>query len=263
MKPKYLLTLVLALVLGAAAAAPAAAQTSVSVTVTTSDPKTMAGLLIGGLMASFFNAQSAEAAPAPQQTQTKVIVQQAPSPADPWEDLPVWYVASCADVPVEQIVRLRREGRSWAWIAERYRLPEEFRGRKIIVEEKHGGKVKVKVKRGRPVFVPYSDEDFERFVYVRFIEEYYAIPRATVIVWLDRGLSLHDIFISVNLATRVRVRPDVIIKYRLAGEPWERIARRYRVEIRELGRPVVIEQKRHRKRVRFERWHWDENEDDH
>jgi uncharacterized protein (DUF433 family) len=252
-KPLPLLTLALALALGVAFAAPAAAQTSLSVTVTTSDPKTMAGLLIGGIMASFFSAQNAEAAPAPAPAapQTAVIIRTAPKPRDPWVDLPVWYVASYADVPVERIIELRRAGRRWVEIVERYRLPAEFRGRTILIEEKPSGRVKVK--RGRPVFVVYSDEEFERFLFVRFLEEYYAVPRATVVLWLDRGLSLHDLFLSVNLATRVGVRPEVIIQYHLSGEPWERIARRYRLEVRDLGRPVIIEQKRHRARVRFER----------
>ncbi|MDI6870633.1 MAG: hypothetical protein QME79_04595 [Bacillota bacterium] len=259
MKPRFLVTCLLALVLGVAAVAPAAAETSVSVTVTTSDPKTMAGLLIGGIMASFFNAQAGAGASAPQPTQTQVIVETAPRPRDPWADLPVWYVASYADVPVEKIIALRRAGKRWVEIVEYYRLPEEFRGRTVIVEEKPSGKVKVKVKKGRPVFVAYSDEEFERFVFIRFIEEYYAVPRATIVVWLDQGLSLHDIFLSVNLATRVRVRPDVIIKYRLRGEPWEAIARRYRITVVELGRPVIIEQKKHRHRVRFEHWGGDDD----
>lgn len=268
MKPRFLVFF-LTLVLGVGAALPAAAQTSVSVTVSTSDPKAMAGLLIGGVMAAFFSAQGSQAAPvapppAPQ-SKTQVIVQAGPRPADPWSDLPVWYVASYADVPVERIIALRRSGHRWVQIVERYRLPEEFRGRVVYVTEGPSGKGKAKghYKKPKRVFVAYSDQEFERFVFIRFLEEYYAVPRTTVIVWLDRGLSLQDVFLSVNLSARVRVKPDVIIKYRLSGEPWEVIARRYRVAVVDLGRPVVIERK-HRRPVKFERWDrgWDRDWDD-
>ncbi|HHW14026.1 MAG TPA: hypothetical protein GXX28_03710 [Firmicutes bacterium] len=261
MKLKASLALLLTLILGAGAALPAAAQTSISVTVTTSDPKTMAGLLIGGLMGAFFGAQSGAAAPTPapppQPSAATVLIQQ-PQPADPWSDLPVWYVASWADVPVERIIELRRSGHRWVEIVERYRLPAEFRGHTVIITEPGHGRGRKKVKQ---VFVTYTDEEFERFVFVRFLEEYYAVPRATIVVWLDRGLSLHDIFLSVNLATRLRVQPDVIIRYRLAGEPWDYIARRYRVSVVELGRPVIVERKA-RHRVRFEHRDWDDHHGD-
>lgn len=271
MRLKFLLVPFLALILGVGAVLPASAGTNVSVTVSTNDPNAMAGLLIGGLMASFFSAQSGgQSVPAPApvpvpSTQTKVIFEARPQPrpADPWSDLPAWYVASYADVPVERIVELRRSGRSWVQIAERYRLPEEFRGRTVIITESPAGKFKYKNKgkRDHRTFVVYDDREFERFIFVRFLEEYYAVPRATVVVWLDRGLSIHDIFLSVNLATRVRTRPDVIIRYRLSGEPWERIARRYRVAVVDLGRPVIIEHK-NRRHVRFEHWKNNDNNGD-
>lgn len=254
MKPRFLVP-VLAFLMAAAAALPAAAQTSVSVTVSTNDPKTAAGLLIGGIMTVFFNAQGEPApAPAAPSSRTQIVIQAGPRPADPWADLPVWYVASYAGVPVERIVELRRGGRRWVEIVKLYRLPEEFRGRTIIIAEKQpGGKWKAKHRKTRPVFVAYTDEEFERFVFVRFLEEYYAVPRATVVIWLERGLSVQDVYLAVNLAYRVRVAPDVIIKYRLSGEPWERITRRYRVSVVDLGRPVVIERKE-RRPVKFERW---------
>lgn len=258
MKPKVFLALFLCLILGVGAVLPAAAQTSVSVTVSTNDPKTMAGLLIGGLMGAFFGAQSGSAAPAPAPSSSwSTVIVQRPQPADPWDDLPVWYVASWADVPVERIIELRRSGRRWVEIVERYRLPSEFRGHTVIITEPGHGRGRKKVKR---VFVAYTDQEFERFVSIRFLEEYYAVPRATIVVWLDRGLSLHDIFLSVNLATRLRVRPDVIIRYRLAGEPWDYIARRYRVSVVDLSRPVIVERKA-RHRVRFDHWGGEQDDD--
>jgi hypothetical protein len=169
-------------------------------------------------------------------------------------------VASYADVPVERIMELRQAGRDWVEIVDYYRLPQEFRGRQVIMIETPSGKVKVKVRKIRPVFVAYSDEEFERFVFVRFLEEYYSVPRTTVVVWLNRGLSLQDVFLSVNLATRVRVQPETVIRRRLVGEPWEVIARRYRVDVAELGRPVVIERLQ-RRNVRFDHG-GDQNDDE-
>lgn len=250
---RSLTALLFVALVGTVVAVPAAARTTVSVTVSTDDPKAMAGLLIGGIMAAFFNAQGSGAA-----------IRTVPQPRDPWADLPYWYVASWADVPVERIVELRRQGRRWVEIVEYCRLPQEFRGRTVIITGNPAGKVKVKAGKGRPVFIAYTDQEFERFIFVRFLEDYYAVPRATIVVWLDRGLSLQDVFLSVNLATRARVQPDVIIRYRLSGEPWDRIARRYRVEVVELGRPVVIEHK-NRRHLKFNHWDgkgdWDEQED--
>ncbi|MGE5509496.1 MAG: hypothetical protein ACM3RP_13585 [Chitinophagales bacterium] len=246
--PSGFLAAMFALLIAGSAALPAAAGTSVGVTVTTNDPQAMAGVLMLGAMAAFFGAQQGSTAPAPApvpapapQTGVSVTIQNGPAPVpqrDPWADLPAWYVASFANVPVERVIELRRTGHHWTEIVERYRLPEEFRGRTVIITENRAGKHKVKVVKSRPVLVAYTDDEFERYVSTRFIEDYYGVPRATVVVWLNRGLSLRDVYLAVNLAARVHVRPDVIVRYRLAGEPWEVISRRHKVPFSELGRPV-------------------------
>lgn len=258
--PSGFLAALLALLIAGSAALPAGAATSVGVTVTTNDPQAMAGVLMLGAMAAFFGAQQSASAPAPApvsvpvpKTGVSVTIQTGPSRApqpDPWADMPAWYVASYADVPVARITELRRSGHHWYEIAERYHMPEEFRGRTVIITENPAGKHKVKYKKTKSSFVVYSDDEFERFVFVRFLQDYYAVPRATVVVWLDRGLSLQDVYLAVNLATRVRVQPEVIVRYRLAGEPWEVICRRHKVRLSDLGQPVMVDRRAARK-VRF------------
>lgn len=252
------LCLALGVSLGLGLTQTAAAATSVSLNVASNDPDGVAKVLLGGAMAAFFGmdpqvnvgitAQSSGGGikitpnaqvsipianqPASQPAQ-QVIVR----PVDPFEQLPVWYVSGYYNVEPARIIELRRQGRHWTEVAEYYRLPEDLRGRWVIVQDQRGrGRGRG---RERRVFVPYTDDEFERIVRIRFVEEYYGVPRTTVTIWLNQGLSMNDIFITVNLAGRAHVRPEQVVEYRRRGYSWDKICSRYGVPYSALSQPIT------------------------
>jgi hypothetical protein len=83
-----------------------------------------------------------------------------------------------------------------------------------------------------------NDADFEEISVIRFLCEYYNTDSSILFSWRNRGLSDEDLFIGLNLATRLGRSPDEIFKIRTSGRDWRSISQKYRVPYDTLSQPV-------------------------
>lgn len=158
----------------------------------TAEEEQAAGALLLGSMAAYFGVD------------THVVLDLAKDEPQPVGLLTAVYLAGDEEASVRQVIRLKKE-RGWRGAHERFAGP----GR-----------------RGRG---PRSDLGYERQAFVRFVHEYYAIPRETVILWLDRGLLPTDIILAIHLAERAHLEVTHVVVLRLQGLSWRAIVARHRL----------------------------------
>ncbi|MGE5575591.1 MAG: hypothetical protein ACM3TT_00150 [Syntrophothermus sp.] len=204
------LLMMLAVCLAVVAGQVTPATAGVSVTITSTNPQPEE-LLFMGAMAAFFGVEQAQ-------------IQSAGRPA--LEMMPAFYFAGESRMQPLEVIRVHSKGERWGRMAKVYGLAPNWHGKYISKKHK------------KLDYYELDDEEIERLTYVRFIHEYYLIPEDTIIIWLGRGLSINEIFIAVNLATRVSVAPATIIDLRLRRVPWEVIGVRYGVPYSQLWVPV-------------------------
>lgn len=144
----------------------------------------------------------------------------------------LFYVAAESQSVPDVIVAERKRGNAWGALAKGKKIPPGLVG---------------KWKSGKDPFA-LSDRDFETGLNVRFLTTYYAVPEDSVVIWLNRGISVPDLALCLNLATRARVAPDVIVSARLKGNSWTQLSTRYKVSLELIGQPVAPKAK-HAKKV--------------
>ncbi len=203
------LTMILAACLALVAAPALPAQAGVSITITSNNPQP-GDLLLMGAMAAFFGVE---------QGQLQSVGRA------PLEMMPALYFAGERSLEPVEVIRAHSGGESWGRMAKVYGLPSNWHG-------------KYMAKKHKKYLYELDDDEVEQVTYIRFIHDYYLIPEDSIVIWLNRGLSINEIFVAVNLASRVSVSPGTIIDLRLRRVPWEMIGVRYGVPYAQLWVPV-------------------------
>lgn len=126
------------------------------------------------------------------------------------------------------VIYQKHKGKGWGKTAKEYGLPANFHGKYMSAKHKH---------KSSPVDV-IDDATFELMMTVRFLHEYYGVDPELLYDWHSRGLSDYDLFIAVNLSSRLRISPVDLFSLRISGKDWRFVARKYKVDYSSLGRPT-------------------------
>ncbi|WP_324718053.1 hypothetical protein U7230_07260 [Carboxydochorda subterranea] len=187
----------IALAAVAVQAGPAAASARVSVTLTSEERDAARTLLLGSVSAYFGLGDD-------------VMVELEKEEPRPIGLLTAIYVAAEEKLPVRRVLTIQK-ARGWGWVH----------------GQGHGKGPKWKAKEKTVVVV--DDASVEREAFVRFVYEYYAVPRTQVVVWLDQGLSPDDVILAIHVAKRAHVSVERVVALRTQGLGWRVIAARYHV----------------------------------
>lgn len=163
------------------------------------------------------------------------------------------------DVDTQINLRYRDElGSSTASISLYYMSGESQQApEKIIIERKKGAGwgalAKGKVPPGLakkwgldPDLLSKNDDRIQRDLTIHFLSSYYQVPQEEIYIWFDKGLSIQDVAVSINLARKVKVSPSLIVEYRSKGQTWSQISAKYNVSLESLKEPVEPSKKYHK-----------------
>lgn len=130
------------------------------------------------------------------------------------------HVAEETGIAPERIVGERRKGRSWDEIIEAS-LPPGLRKK----GPNHPGRARQEAKLRAGL------DAYEVETTARLLAEYYAVQVDDIYVWIDAGLALEEVSLSLNFAARLRRDPEEIVFHRRQGRSWEWIAHQYGVRL--------------------------------
>lgn len=136
----------------------------------------------------------------------------------------VAYTSNASGMDADTIVNEREHGTSWDEIAGKHNLPPGLR----------------KKSRGHPGLKRHlaGSDPYEGAVTIQFLAEYYDAGTSDLYAWLDSGLTIEDVALTLNLSSIRRLDPDDVVTLRMRGLTWERIASRYDISIDRLSRPA-------------------------
>lgn len=139
------------------------------------------------------------------------------------------YVSQATGYPSDILITARKNGMAWEDIVASA-LPPGLRNKPAD----HPGRMRHEA-RIRQGVDPYEYE-----ITVRFLAEYYAVEGTMLESWLAVGISLDDLALSLNLAARVGVDPNDILRLRRNSVEWEWkwLAARYGITLHLLHEPV-------------------------
>jgi hypothetical protein len=126
-----------------------------------------------------------------------------------------------SDIPPKKLIEEKKKGRGWGAIAQGKMPPGLAKKWRLDSDLLTG-----------------NDNEFETTIVIQFLSSYYGIPNATVCTWLEWGLPVLDIALSLNLAHRAQVQVTAIVNHRLEGYSWPQIASRYKIPVSLLQEPV-------------------------
>jgi hypothetical protein len=171
----------------------------------------------------------------------------------PTQIYPLLYLSEETKSPPDVIWR-KHKGHGWGRTAKEMGLPANYHGKYMSGKQRN---------RYQAVSVV-DDGAFDEMMTIRFIHDYYGTDPDFLFYWHSHGLSYEDLFIGVNLATRIHCAPREFFLLRTNGRSWQFIANRYRVPYTILNRPVRSVN-RIIKRQPVIKDHYDRNrgEDDH
>ena len=61
-----------------------------------------------------------------------------------------------------------------------------------------------------------------RLVYLTS-SSYYTVSQDDIIIWVKQGMSVTDVALCLNLASRMQVKPSVVVDARFKGESWVKL----------------------------------------
>jgi hypothetical protein len=126
-----------------------------------------------------------------------------------------------SDIPPKKLIEEKKKGRGWGAIAQGKMPPGLAKKWKLDSDLLTG-----------------DDDEFETTMVIQFLSSYYDIPNTTVYTWLEWGLPVVDIALSLNLAHRAQAQVTTIVNYRLEGYSWSQIASHYKIPVSLLQEPV-------------------------
>jgi len=141
--------------------------------------------------------------------------------------------------PLNSILALRQREEDWSRVATILGVPPNAHGMQMALTHGKGKKVGLKRK-----LAPESD------IFISFISDYYKIERDRLWLYFERGFTLNDILLAVNLGTHHGIRFELLLRDRERGLDWfmilrernikeERLFLPYRSEMKYRNRPVI------------------------
>ena len=141
--------------------------------------------------------------------------------------------------PLNSIFVLRNGEEDWSRVATIIGVPPNAHGMQMALTHGKGKKVGLKKK-----LAP------EGYIFISFISGYYKIERDRLWLYFERGFTLNDILLAVNLGTHHGIRFELLLRDRERGLDWfmilrernikeERLFLPYRSEMKYRNRPVI------------------------
>jgi len=141
--------------------------------------------------------------------------------------------------PLNSIFVLRKREEDWSRVATIIGVPPNAHGMQMALTHGKGKKVGLKKK-----LAP------EGYIFISFISDYYKIERDRLWLYFERGFTINDILLAVNLGTHHRIKFESLLRDRERGLDWfmilrernikeERLFLPYRAEMKYRNRPVL------------------------
>jgi len=141
--------------------------------------------------------------------------------------------------PLNSIFALRKREENWSRVATILGLPPNAHGMQMALTHGKGKKVGLKRKLAQ-----------ESDIFIGFISDYYKIEMGRLWLYFERGFSINDILLAVNLGAHHRTRFELLLRDRERGLDWYTISRErnikeerlflpYRSEMKYRNRPVI------------------------
>ena len=153
--------------------------------------------------------------------------------------------------PLNSILTLRKREEDWSRVATIIGVPPNAHGMQMALTHGKGKKVglKKKLAQGKKVG-PKKKLAPEGNIFISFISGYYKIERDRLWLYFERGFTLNDILLAVNLGTHHGIRFELLLRDRERGLDWfmilrernikeERLFLPYRSEMKYRNRPVI------------------------
>jgi len=142
---------------------------------------------------------------------------------------------------LNSILVLRKGEKDWSRVATRLGVPPNAHGMQMALTHGKGKKVGLKKKLATE---PEGD------IFISFISDYYKIEMDRLWLYSERGFTINDILLAVNLATLHGIRFEALLQDRERGLDWfmilrernikeERLFLPYRSEMKYKNRPVI------------------------
>ena len=140
---------------------------------------------------------------------------------------------------LNSIFVLRKGEEDWSRVATILGLPPNAHGMQMALTHGKGKKVGLR-RRLTP----------EGYIFISFISGYYKIERDRLWLYFERGFTVNDILLAVNLGTHHGIRFELLLRDRERGLDWfmilrernikeERLFLPYRAEMKYKNRPVI------------------------
>ena len=141
--------------------------------------------------------------------------------------------------PLNSIFVLRNGEEDWSRVAALLRLPPNAHGMQMALTHGKGKKIGL-IRRLTP----------EGSIFISFISGYYKIEMDRLLLYMERGFTLNDILLAVNLGAHHGIRFELLLRDRERGLDWfmilrernikeERLFLPYRSEMKYKNRPVI------------------------
>ena len=153
--------------------------------------------------------------------------------------------------PLNSILTLRKREEDWSRVATIIGVPPNAHGMQMALTHGKGKKVglKKKLAQGKKVGLKKKLAP-EGYIFISFISDYYKIERDRLWLYFERGFTLNDILLAVNLGTHHGIRFELLLRDRERGLDWfmilrernikeERLFLPYRSEMKYRNRPVI------------------------
>ena len=153
--------------------------------------------------------------------------------------------------PLNSVFDLRKGEEDWGKVATILGLPPNAHGMQMALTHGKGKKVGLKKKLTQDKKVElkkkFTPEDDIFFI---FISDYYKIDRDRLWLYFERGFTINDILLAVNLGAHHGIRFELLLREREKGLDWftilrernikeERLFLPYRSEMKYRNRPVI------------------------
>jgi len=142
--------------------------------------------------------------------------------------------------PLNLIFVLRKGEEDWSRVAALLGLPPNAHGMQMALTHGKGKKVGLKRKLG---LAP------EGNIFISFISAYYKIEMDRLFLYIERGFTLNDILLAVNLGAHHGIRFELLLRDRERGLDWFMILRERNIKEEKLFLPYRSEMKYRNKPV--------------
>ena len=141
--------------------------------------------------------------------------------------------------PLNSILTLRKREEDWSRVVTILGVPPNAHGMHMALTHGKGKKVGLKKK-----LAPEGD------IFISFISDYYKIEMGRLRLYFERGFTINDILLAVNLGTHHGIRFESLLRDRERGLDWfmilrernikeERLFLPYRSEMKYKNKPVI------------------------